>query len=94
MFPQTFFIVNRNKSIFIYIVNLCLAGFIQAQECEVLKVGGRAAWVPIAFVEDGTQEIRGIAHDFVREIGKQLNHPVDINPSLPWALLTQDLASG
>jgi len=64
------------------------------EECDVLSVGGRAGWSPVAYFSHQTQKEEGIAHDFVKYIGYQLKIPVKIDTQLPWKRLMSHVKIG
>ncbi len=66
--------------LFILFLNISLL----AQECRVLRVGGNSEWYPVNFINENTNKTEGIAYDFARLIGKELNLEVEIYPSYPW----------
>jgi len=76
--------VIKKTIVFCVIVSACLTSIINAQTCQVLRVGGTNNWLPIAYTNKETQEPEGIAHDFARLIGEELDIPVELNATLPW----------
>lgn len=65
------------------------------QQCTSLKAAGAEQWRPFAYTEKSPKPVaKGIAHDFVLLIGKELNLPVQQRLELPWKRIEMQLESG
>ncbi len=79
---------------------ICLMGAIgwppalSAQEYHVLRVAGADGWLPMSFADPDTGEPVGVAYDFVRFVGKQLQLPVKINNKMPFKRILMFLEDG
>ena len=76
------------------LVSACLTLIVNAQACQVLRVGGENEWLPIAYINKETGEPEGIAYDFAKIIGEKLNIPVELNATLPWKRMLLYLEKG
>ena len=72
------------KRTFIICVILFFNVSLFSQECNILQVGGSSGWYPVNYIDEGTNDPKGIAYDFIKVIGKKLNLEVEIFASYPW----------
>ncbi|MCW8334089.1 substrate-binding periplasmic protein [Vibrio paucivorans] len=76
------------------ISSLLFAHNAYAQGCRILKVGGANGWLPVTYTDQQTQQPIGIANDFIRFVGQELDIPVQIDISLPWKRTLAYVQSG
>ena len=76
------------------VVSILFTKSVNAQECQVLRVGGNIDWLPVTYINQETQELEGIALDLVLFIGEKLGVPVNIDAELPWKRMLFYLARG
>ena len=65
-----------------------------AEHCNVLKVFGARDWQPLSYVGKNTQRVEGIGYDLIKYIADDLNVPMQIKSSVPWARGLSSLKKG
>jgi len=86
--------IIKKTIIFGVIVSACLTSIVNVQACQVLRVAGANDWPPVAIINKDTREPEGIAYDFAKIVGKELNIPVELNATLPWKRMLSYLEKG
>ena len=84
----------RKTTLFCALLFATLTPIANAQECKVLRVGGTANWLSVAYVDAETKEPLGIGHDLARVIGEKLNIPVELDALIPWKRMLLYLKQG
>ncbi len=87
-------IMLKKITVFCVMVLACLTSIINAQACQVLRVAGENDWLPVAYINKDTGEPEGIAYDFAKIVGKELNIPVELDATLPWKRVLNYLELG
>ena len=81
----------------LFVLALCtFAGYADEHaKCNSLSVAGAEQWRPFAFTTHSpTTSARGIAHDVVKLIGKELDLPVHQEVEIPWKRIEFKLEQG
>jgi len=84
----------KKITIFCVMALAYLTSIINAQACQVLRVGGTDDWLPVAYINKETGVAEGIAHDFAKIVGGKLDIPVELNATLPWKRMLVYLQQG
>ena len=84
----------KNITVFCVMISACLTSIINVQACQVLRVAGANNWLPVAYTNKDTGEPEGIAYDFAKIVGKELNIPIEIDATLPWKRVLHYLEHG
>ncbi len=84
----------KKITVFFVMVSACSTSIINVQACQALRVAGANNWLPVAYINKKTGEPEGIAYDFAKIVGKELNIPVELDATLPWKRVLYYLEQG